>query len=558
MIEFICDISQLQKELEHKLKEALELNDVIARLEKETHLLKQTNLDNDLKREKIVESLKIGIEELEETKVYVKKLETERNTLSVELSLIKLENEELQDYKKTNFDKISELEKTLCEKETTISDLNKLVDQQTLLENKLLEYKDKFQTQHQEFERVLSERDRLDKASSTAQEKAKQLEFTVRDKDLGLKELEDKLAVYKNLFEDEKKKTSNFHKNLKEKEFEFNKEINLLSILLEENNKKLEKNSFETCNLDKELNRELKEKEKLNQDLIKFESENALLNIEKAKLHDKLAEAAKKEKGCLEKIELLNRDYFDVKQKYDIACFDIEDAKKNYIQYEKEIEIFKSEKNQFLCMYEKEKKDVQIKESVIKALENEIHQKSKQLSNLSKISNLSFVNLKASFKNILNSFDCYNVKVSAVKNKMLFLDEVEDTKEDDYEALDNKHALNVNNKRENYENKNNFDSNNFNFRKYVGKDRDKGKDNMNTNFDRKRNERNFNLNDILYNNKNPCKNFVDNCNKNKSQLNTHVKNIIYSIESFGEWIDIIKEEISVIFLLNYLSKLPSA
>ncbi len=209
-------------------------------------------------------------------------------------------------------------------------------------------------------------------------------------------------------------------------------------------------------------------------------------------------------------------------------------------------------------MYEKEKKDVQIKESVIKALENEIHQKSKQLSNLSKISNLSFVNLKASFKNILNSFDCYNVKVSAVKNKMLFLDEVEDTKEDDYEALDNKHALNVNNKRENYENKNNFDSNNFNFRKYVGKDRDKGKDNMNTNFDRKRNERNFNLNDILYNNKNPCKNFVDNCNKNKSQLNTHVKNIIYSIESFGEWIDIIKEEISVIFLLNYLSKLPSA
>ena len=35
----------------------------------------------------------------------------------------------------------------------------------------------------------------------------------------------------------------------------------------------------------------------------------------------------------------------------------------------------------------------------------------------------------------------------------------------------------------------------------------------------------------------------------QNELNLYVKEINYSIESFGEWVDIIKEEINVIFFL---------
>lgn len=542
MIEFICDISNLQKQLEYKLKESLEFKSTIAQLEKETNFLKQTNVENDLKREKIVESLKMGLAELEETKIYVKKLETERNNLSAELNLIKPESENLQNLKRINANKISELEKTLEQKENLISDLNKLVDQQTLLESKLLEYKEKFLMQHQEFERVFSEKNCFEKATYAAQEKAKQLEFALKEKDLLLKEFEDKLTVYKNLFEEEKKNTCNLINNFSDKEFELNKEINRFKTLLEEIYKKFEKINFENSDLDKKLNKELKDNEKLNEDLIKLKNENALLNIENAKLNDKQVEAGKKEKGFLDKIELLNKDYFDVKQKYDIACFDLEDVKKNYIEYEKELEIFKGEKNQFLGLYEKEKRGVELKESLIKALENEIHHKSVLISNCNKISNLSFLNLKASFKNIMNSFDCYNVKLSGIKNKILFLNDVEDKNEDEvYDKI----AIN---RKEINDNKN--DNGNFNFRKYVGKDKDK----VNTNFDRKRNERNFNLNEI-YNN--PSKNYdIGKSKEKQNELKAYVKEINYSVESFGEWIDIIKEEINVIFFtfFNHYSK----
>jgi len=669
MIEFICDISQLQKELENQINFTGELHTIISNLEKETQFMKQINKNNDLKREKIVENLSLGISELEETKIYVKKLEFEKNNLNSELSILKTEFENLNFNVKKENQKLEELQILIEEKDNTITDLSKLVDQQGLLEGKLLEYKDKFQLQNKEFEKILIEKENLEKKNYCFEENCKKMEFSLREKENLLKETEDKLSVYKNLFEDEKNKLGNNQNLFKEKESEFYKEKNSLNNLIEEHLKKVEKLNLENSALNKKLNHEIQNNEILRAENLRLNEDRNLKENEISKLLEKISDACKKENLLLEKLKLFNEDNLKFNQKYDNNILEIEELKKknqetlNEIEilkkekqqflniyekekkefeneidflntekqqflnlyekekkdfekeieflkkdknqflnlyekekndYEKEIVIFNQEKNQYLYLYEKEKNDYEkeiailnqekskflnlyenekkvyekeidilkqekskylnlyenekkvydkeieslnkeknkilnlmdnekkeafLKEKLIKALENEVLQKSTLISNHNKISNLSFVNIKSAFRNTLNSFDNYISRLISLKNKLLSGNDTENN----FNEINDKYS-------------NNSD---FNFRKYVGKDRES----IISNIDRKRNERNCNLNDIY---KNQSKNLAGNFNKKNIDLSSNTKDVLFAVESFGEWIDITKQEINVL------------
>ncbi len=517
MIEFICNISNLQMELENKI---IELND----LEKENQKLMETNKENDLKREKIIENLNLGMSELEEAKGYVKKLEEERNFLTKQSLEAQFKIDNLKNLENSQKEKIIKIENLLKERENTIADLNKLVEQQTLLENKLLEYKDKFHFQKEEFERIIYEKENLEKTKNFSEEKIHKMEISLREKELILKEFENKMNNYKVLYEDEKSKAALEQSLFKEKELEAKKEINRLSNNSEEKIKILEKLSNDILERERELNQEIKENDRLNYENVKYRNEYSLMIIENSKLNDKLREEEKNVKSMLEKIEFLNKDYFDIKQNYDIACLDSEESKKLNQELIKEIEINKSEKNNYYNLYEREKKEVFHKENQIRSLEKEINKKASIVNNMNKFSNLSLFNLKSGLKNILTMFDSYSLKLSVLKKEIITLD--------DEHTYDN-NERNFNKKETDGE---------FNFKKFLLNDREK----KYINFDRKRKDKNENLNYNLneYYNNEDQKNLRGN-NKRFLDFKSQAKDLIFNFENFEEWIDKVKVEINV-------------
>jgi hypothetical protein len=640
MIEFICDISNLQKELEIRLKEIMELNLKTEKQEKEIYHLKDINLENNLKREKIVESLQKGLIDLENTKELVISLEQEKSKLNSQLKDANLKNQNflvenlsLTDNEKRSKKKIENLEIYLKEKETTIIELNKLVDQQNLLENKLSEYKEKFIYKNEEFEELYNQKNLLEKNLYSANLKIENLEINLKEKELNAHHFEDKFNLNKNLYEEELLKHQKNKLISEEKEIKLNRELNSSNEKIQENKRNLDQLSFQIIEVEKKneeskksndfliaenskiraeaitLNSEIlklkeicgnfeiikNENNSLREDVKKFleknvdfnktKTENLFLEKENNRLNERIKEFMKNEEIAYNEFNILHDDYSILKKNFDEANCTIDEgknyiknleknfenykyekereikeiekeililgneknkileelSKENYlynnekermiIDFEKEFEKFNFEKEKLISLVDKEKKEKMGKDLTIKKLENEILQNSSIINNFNKISNLSFVNLKMSFKNLLNSLDNYNVNFSTLKNKIYFTNlnlDIEN-KNNNNNNLGAISGGNINNN-------NNFSNGNFNFRRYVSssKDKDKEKDIKKTerteigkikkNSDVEKETRYEELNTLLENN---------------------IKDLFKSIEAFSDWVNIIKNEINV-------------
>jgi len=89
IIEVVVDIATLRSKIE-------KLQDNIDAVEKESEYLKKLNNDMNIKKEKIRESLDIGIRELEEAKEKVKNLEQEKDELNEALFELKQYSDKLE------------------------------------------------------------------------------------------------------------------------------------------------------------------------------------------------------------------------------------------------------------------------------------------------------------------------------------------------------------------------------------------------------------------------------------------------------------------------------
>ena len=124
----VLDISKLQNELELKLKQNLDYEYIIDELSKENHNLKQINLEMNEKKEKILQSLENGINELEEAKEKLKSLEIDKFSLNKELNEIKeYNNKILIDYN-IILEKYNTIEKNLKEKDLILDNYNKILE----------------------------------------------------------------------------------------------------------------------------------------------------------------------------------------------------------------------------------------------------------------------------------------------------------------------------------------------------------------------------------------------------------------------------------------------
>lgn len=125
----VLDISKLQHELENKIKENNNLQNTISGLKTDFELTKQMNSELNNKKEKIIESLEKGINELEQAKQRVKDLEKEKYSLLDELKEIREFHEKiLSDYKAIS-EKYNSSEKKVAELESLKIELGRKADE---------------------------------------------------------------------------------------------------------------------------------------------------------------------------------------------------------------------------------------------------------------------------------------------------------------------------------------------------------------------------------------------------------------------------------------------
>ena len=113
IIEVVVDIATLRSKIE-------KLQDNIDAVEKESDYLKKLNNDMNIKKEKIRESLDIGIRELEEAKEKVKNLEQEKDELNEALFELKQYSDKLE-RNNDSLMKASNLNKNTIDREVSSS-----------------------------------------------------------------------------------------------------------------------------------------------------------------------------------------------------------------------------------------------------------------------------------------------------------------------------------------------------------------------------------------------------------------------------------------------------
>lgn len=98
-MDVILDIGKLQRELERVLVENQELEISGKKFKKENDEIKNLNKELNEKKMKIINTLEVGINELEDAKSKVSYLEEEKNNLLMELNEIKeFKGKVIEDY----------------------------------------------------------------------------------------------------------------------------------------------------------------------------------------------------------------------------------------------------------------------------------------------------------------------------------------------------------------------------------------------------------------------------------------------------------------------------
>lgn len=489
MIEFICEISNLQNELKKKLIEISDLNLKIMENEKEKESLKQTSSENEAKREKIVENLKIGMTELEAAKVHVKSLETEKldlenkcNNLNNDLQIIKKEKEDLLEIEK-------DLRKIIIDKESQIEALTKLVDQQSLLEDKIFEYKDRFEKQNEEIENIILDRKKHEQHIDSLNKKQENYEKQIKEKETLIKILDDKIKYFQNLHEESNSKLIKTETLLEDKEKEHKANLSNFKQSIEDMLIKQDFINKELIETNKTLEAKVREKEELLFENLNLKKENDSNMISISNFERRMKSYIDNEEKLLDELKIINKENIKLKQNLNEACLEIE-------HYKKENDSLKLEKDKYVILYDREKKDTINKDKLLK----------------NKIGNFTLLNLKSAFKNLLNIFDKYFNKLALLKKNNFPCDDVKKERENQF--------------------------NDFNFRKYVNKEYDSNISRDLLNDNKKKSERTI-INVLDANigfEKEPTLEI------NNSE---NLKDILSCIENFGDWISIIKEEINV-------------
>ena len=545
MIEFICNISNLQRELESQIKNNLELNLICSKQEKEINFMKQINIEMDMKKEKIIESLQIGINDLEEAKTRVKFLESDKTNLNVEIKeiknlcekykteLVKAESEQnylnlqIENLKNTsdkNKNEIELLNNIINEKEDRIIDLNQLVDQQSLLENKILEYKEKFLKQNEDVEKILSEKKNLENDIFTFDKKYEKL---ITEKDLQNKKAEenilfykDKLDDFKKLYEEEKQKSKEKINNETEKENILKRDYDYLRQSFEDYKMRTDNLIKENKFIRGKYELDNKEKDQLSLENLKIKNENTNLILEIGKSKEKITDLIKINEKHMKEYEILNRDYINLEKEIKNKNQKNSENEENIIltkennSLKRKIDNLNLQINRNLLQidnfknirkeYEEKIETLKIgNEKAVKENQKNEYFNKKEISkkededNSNNNSNFNFFNLNKYLKNLLTLIDHYSI----ISNKI----------NEPY-----KNGQISKNKLEN-----NFTSEKFLIKKYLNRDND-----SNNHKSEDMNSNNFiNIEDL--------------------KSNIYLKDMFNCTEKLGNIIDLIKNEIIV-------------
>lgn len=318
-VDVIIDFVQLKNETDKCRKELIQSEVIINELRQEMDFLKETNDEMNSKKEKIKESLENGIRELEEAKERVRSLELEKEYLADELN-------ELKDYS----DKILKEYETCLERNTLlekeIEDFRQQISDQTILENKLSEYKSNFEKLSQELENLIGDKDSLeDRVKSLGEEnsnligKNENLEKIVKDLNNSNKELNEKLDNSQKSIEKVKSKNDELNRSLNQSLkllSETERNLNNLQSEFGKLKKESEESNSKLQNLQTNYDSIVKEKEAMGKEVAKFKSDNNQLMLENDKFRIEANEFSNNFNKILQQYETTNKNYKNLETLY--------------------------------------------------------------------------------------------------------------------------------------------------------------------------------------------------------------------------------------------------
>ena len=144
-IDVLVDVAQIQVECEKYRKDVMMTQVINQELRNEIEFLKKSNEDMKVKKEKIRDSLNGGIQELEFARERLNELESEKNEMMDQYSLIKGANEKLLKENDWILIKNKKLENEANELIKKLNEANLKLNETSFIHSKLNEYKKNYE-----------------------------------------------------------------------------------------------------------------------------------------------------------------------------------------------------------------------------------------------------------------------------------------------------------------------------------------------------------------------------------------------------------------------------